>query len=578
MEPVKTNDAKGFAAALMRILLRFGLCHTLILDKASSFFGVFREVVLLLNLNSHVISSENHDAMLVERVNRFLNKGLRIMTNERESVRVACEAILLLIYAWNSAPIPGTDLPRSLVVCGRVFTFPIDISASKHLELTSTPESVVSYAKDQAVLLEASRTVAKVLLEEHRSWHRELVNSSRRDPRLYDIGDIVFAKRSTRSDARRGRVGKLMYPMTGPWKIVEKLDGASYKIEHCHSAGRTEKKHASMLSPFPLELVPFEPVDGPDNRFGQLFRPIGETPYKEAGIKGFTPPQPFKLPANFASGPDASDFYWPSLSELNEEMQPFPWLPGEQSLVEANDEFEDGYTPPVMYTGPPPSAPITSPPTIPDISTLAASIIASSDKLFLVAFAQSPSYREWRLVRVALADSISLHPACLQDGRFLVEFYVQHDADVRYNNINRRFWLQYHSASDLLSPVDTSQTHLIRPSDTSEHAAARKGYLPFRQWMNLTHEDTYIHGPFNFATINGRKTRDRVPLDVWQILLRSRSSYDNEPPKLDLPTYSVHVDRGVFHTFHSSAICAQLKDAAALLQTNREQLYADISS
>ena len=83
LEPVKSKDAKGFAASLMRVLLRFGLCHTLVLDKDSKFFGVFREVVDLLNLNYHVLSSENHDAMLVERLNRFLNKGLKVMTNER---------------------------------------------------------------------------------------------------------------------------------------------------------------------------------------------------------------------------------------------------------------------------------------------------------------------------------------------------------------------------------------------------------------------------------------------------------------------------------------------------------------
>ena len=43
MESVHKPDAKGFAAALMRVLLRFGLCHTLVIDKASAFFGVFRK-------------------------------------------------------------------------------------------------------------------------------------------------------------------------------------------------------------------------------------------------------------------------------------------------------------------------------------------------------------------------------------------------------------------------------------------------------------------------------------------------------------------------------------------------------
>jgi hypothetical protein len=53
--------------------------------------------------------------------------------------------------------------------------------------------------------------------------------------------------------------------MTGPWKVVEKLDGGLYRIEHQLHKNRFDKKHASMLSPYPLELVPFEPLDGPDN-------------------------------------------------------------------------------------------------------------------------------------------------------------------------------------------------------------------------------------------------------------------------------------------------------------------------
>ena len=37
----------------------------------------------VLQINRHVLSGSNHNPMLVERVNRYLNKGLKIMTNER---------------------------------------------------------------------------------------------------------------------------------------------------------------------------------------------------------------------------------------------------------------------------------------------------------------------------------------------------------------------------------------------------------------------------------------------------------------------------------------------------------------
>ncbi len=96
--------------------------------------------------------------MLVERINRYLNKGLKIMTNERDSVRIALEAILLLIYAWNSCPVPGTDILRCLVAVGREFAFPIDYSTGAHWTLThASPSSVDSYAKELASRLSASR-------------------------------------------------------------------------------------------------------------------------------------------------------------------------------------------------------------------------------------------------------------------------------------------------------------------------------------------------------------------------------------------------------------------------------------
>ena len=75
--------------------------------------------------------------MIVERVKRYLTKGLEIMCNERDSIIVALEAILLLLYAWNSCPVPGTNISRSLVA------FPNDFSSGKHWELTSSPSTAV---------------------------------------------------------------------------------------------------------------------------------------------------------------------------------------------------------------------------------------------------------------------------------------------------------------------------------------------------------------------------------------------------------------------------------------------------
>ncbi len=122
--------------------------------------------------------------MIVERLCRYFNKGLCIMTNECGMVRVALESLLLLLYAWNSCPVPGTDISRSLVAVGREFAFPIDYSSGKHWELTSSPAIVKSYSKDLAKRLGACCKIAMLLVREQCEWHRELVNSHRRDPRI----------------------------------------------------------------------------------------------------------------------------------------------------------------------------------------------------------------------------------------------------------------------------------------------------------------------------------------------------------------------------------------------------------
>jgi hypothetical protein len=555
-EPVQRANSTTFAKALMKIMLSHGISHTIVLDKDSKFYGSFRETCDLLQLNVHTLSGENHKAMLVERVLRFFNRSLTVMSNERDSVRISDEGIQLSAYAWNSAPIAGTDLSRSKVAMGREFHFPIDFSVSKHLELISTPNSVQSFAKNQAKLMEASLEIAKTLLQEHRAWHRELVNASRPDPRIWQVGDIVFARRATRSHKGRGIVGKLQYAHTGPWRVTKKLEGSSYELAHCLKDGLTLKKHASHLSPFPLPLVPFEPVDGPDNRYGQIHRPIGKTPYSQAGIDGFEPLQPFQLPpaSHYTAAQPARSFHWPSLSELNDEMCPFPWTSGEMEQV-SHDDHDDIVASSVMYTGPPPTMPKIQPPNVPSAGVLASQIVKSSDRLFFISHEiPNSSRREWRLVRVHLEDSMMLRPTCLSDGRFLVEFFIAHSADVRYNAANQRFWLEYHKRGDLINPSLDIDTHLIRPSDTSEQLAARHQLVPFRQWVNLTHECIYIHGPFEFATINGRKTRDRVASDDWNVLIEHKDLYSNNPPSMELPTYSVHIDRGVHISFVDKTI------------------------
>ena len=82
MEPITNISATTFASGLMKIMMRFSICHTLVLDKDSKFLNVFKQVVELLQLNCHILSATNHNGMLVECINQDLNEGLQILCNE----------------------------------------------------------------------------------------------------------------------------------------------------------------------------------------------------------------------------------------------------------------------------------------------------------------------------------------------------------------------------------------------------------------------------------------------------------------------------------------------------------------
>ena len=231
---------------------------------------------------------------------------------------------------------------------------------------------------------------------------------------------------------------------TGPWVIKAQLKCALYELEHCEVTSKQEKKHAADLSPYPVKLISFHPVDGANSCYGQLYKPIALHPFKEAGIKGSTPLTPFKVAANLATTGHCAEFHWPGLSELNDEIAPFQWH---------NDaEFRwymDGNsiaTLPVLNTGPPPAAPNHTIPTIPAIHLLAAAIIQSLDKLFFVSHSIGLNdTREWHLAWVAFQDSMSLYPSCTQDVQYLFDFYICHPSDCFFfNTINQQIWLQYH--------------------------------------------------------------------------------------------------------------------------------------
>jgi hypothetical protein len=516
---------------------------------------VFEETMKLLQINIHTASGGNHDPILTERFHVFLTKSLTLFCNERGSVRTAPEGIQLSCYAWNSAPVTGTDLSRSLVVTGREFRFPIEYTPSKHIDFNPSTRSVESFAQNQEQLLSKSRDVFKILIHEHRAMHREYVNSNRPDPLAFQVGDIVFAQRTVKSDKKKGRVAKIMIKHTGPWEIIQILDGSSYQIRHCRTKA-IDKKHAAHLSPCPEQLIPFPPLSGPDNSYSQIHKPIKKHPYMEIGIDEYEPTS--TLPTANLVFINPSTFAFPSLEELNQELgiffdlqhiAPEPYIKPAQSFHVQHATNLLGS--PIRHQ---------TPSHHPSLSSIIPDIIQSSDKLFFIVYKDPHSdRREWKLVRIDFIKSLSLNPDAITDGKFLVEYLIRHPDDVQFSAPNQRFWTEYHKTQGRF--VVNHDYHLITPISESPAYREQKNLVAYSQWIHIHHDQTYIHGPFDFATINGRKTRDRISKVDWQILINSKSKFDNDPPVLNQTmayTYSYHTN-SQFHTIrHDDSLTKRL--------------------
>jgi hypothetical protein len=153
---------------------------------------------------------------------------------------------------------------------------------------------------------------------------------------------------------------------------------------------------------------------------------------------------------------------------------------------------------------------------------------------------------------------LSSYPSCLHNGSFLLEFIICHPSDSHAKAINQCYWLQYHTLSELQSPVSSTDTHLIRPSNTLVDYAQRHKLCPFWKWLNSTHLDTFIHGPFKLASFNGRKMQDCVSQADWDVLKSHLNMFHNPLPRCDVPLYSTHVNSGAQVSFHDAAISCQL--------------------
>ena len=428
--------------------------HTIIVDADSKFKATFTEVINNLHLNKYELSKGNHQTMLVERFNKYLNKILKIFVNERCSNRTYIEGALLATYAWNSSPIAGTDISKSLLVMGREYNFPIDFATDTTFSTDNSPKAIFKYTKKLVQILQQSREIYKILIDEHRSMHRDLRNSEVKFNRTFEVGDTVFARRQIQSNKAKGLVDKSQFASIGPWRITNDLKNGSYEIQSLKNPEKIEKRHASMLNLSPSEFLSLPPLHGADTSYSEIHKDVHIKRFQHAGVEDKS--AGIKQPIKQNNTPNlqvlASEIattlpHFPSVSEMDKELDEENGAnpPSDKSCT---DNLERTMMRPGSNSDVDQYVPLPDPQSLElemDITVLVPKIIASHDRLFFISHAYNHhDRREWKLVQLDLESIMSLHPTALTDGKFIVNNLIQHPAESKQDIRLQRYWPYYH--------------------------------------------------------------------------------------------------------------------------------------
>ena len=540
-----TANSSTFARLFVsRVLLIHGICRAVVVDADSKFRGLFASMCDALSLPLIPLSRGNHQGMRAERFNRYLNQVLTIECSKRDTTAVFVEAAQVAAYAWNSAPIDGTDLVRSYIVCGRVFRFPVDI----HLAALPAPcddaaLSVQRYLTNSDGNSQLSRRILAILNDDRRTAHRERINASRTEI-TFQVGDIVTARVQTQSNSSKGTVGKLTYKARGPFRVVEVLGHGSYRVQpYKDSDAPLLQYKGSCLFPLPPSIRPCHPLDTLDYRFLNQDRTPVLHPLRNAlGIDSYNHLWLGGDPPHNPSSPDrqpwvvnATNPHFPAVEQLDADLH----NPSLSSTPDASDSAAPS-EPSAARNTPPPTATTTASSKLQrDPEQLFRATAASRDRLFLVRYIADGTLNPLlHVVQVSLENSAASSETSKYrtDGRYYCEFLAQYSKDKHLPLDHSRWRTLWH---EYTRTPDGAIEYGARREFAAQRVPDFHRFIAYADFLPLCDNECYIFGPFDFEdpglTLRGNsRGRERISPRTWASALPSIQLSDVPRPSLAL--------------------------------------------
>ena len=491
-------------AAISVFFNSVGLPRLIIVDADGLFAGVFVQLFRLLGIPVEATSRENHRFVRNERFHRYLNKVQRINTADKGSWFQFRQGALFSLYAWNAAPMDGTDICRALVAVGREFPFPIDLSPAIPRDGVAESHQALDHFEAASPLLYKQRQLLSILNAERRLRHRELRNKDITNLVFYP-GDIVIVRKQVKSDAKRGFSAKLVFKAKGPYRVIERIGTTnSYRLQKLPflrglgRPGKIRKENAARMTKLPSTLVLHKPADGADSRFSTLAGPFSQTPLaKWLGVLRCGAYQQAQGDPEWAFEPLAS--MWSDELDPDYDSDDSDYVPSDDD----DDDDDDDLLYPLsrqtdMDVEPeevpqPTQAPLqfASKSDRAALRKLYKTIVDSSDRLFFVSWHidGSPTFR------LAQVDLDETDPIQAKDfGIYRVKWWCQHYEDLKNRSlVDSRFWPYVRK---IKADGTLGASHPFRP----DRAQRKLENDPTLSWQtdDIPLAEYLLVGPFDF--------------------------------------------------------------------------------
>ena len=208
---MQSIDSEAIATTAVGNFFNFcGLPRLIVVDAGGEFAGVFKGLFELLLVPVDPVSRGNHKAVRNERFHRYLNKVQRINTADTGNLFRWKQGVLFGLYAWNAAPIDGTDISRSSAAINRDFPFPIDLDEAVPRSDAPEGQQALDHFEAASPLLYKQRQILDILNSERRLRHTELRNAHAKG-RSFSPGDLVIVRKQVKSSSKKQISAKLVF-------------------------------------------------------------------------------------------------------------------------------------------------------------------------------------------------------------------------------------------------------------------------------------------------------------------------------------------------------------------------------